>query len=104
MSDETLGAVLMWFLTLYAAALALPIIAAVAIASLVIWVVFIVMRKVFNASRDLVQGPPAVRQVRRIERDRDSAVRDLIAIRQDAVRRMQVISRDDVIEGRAWDE
>jgi hypothetical protein len=99
MSGDTAGNVGLWFLTFYAVALAIPIIVAVILITLLL----MGLKLAFLRARDLVQGPPAVRAVRQVERDRDEAVRELIAIRQDATRRMQRIADEDVIEGRAWD-
>ncbi len=99
MSGDAGGTVALRCLTVYAAALAIRVIVAV----IAIALLLIGLKLAFLRGRDLVQGPPAGRAVRRVERDRDSAVREMIAIRQEATRRMQRIADEDVVEGRAWD-
>ncbi|UUY01806.1 hypothetical protein LRS13_13840 [Svornostia abyssi] len=49
--------------------------------------------------REGVRRPPA--PTRRIDDDRDAAVRDLIALRRQAVHEMVELSREDFIEGTA---
>jgi hypothetical protein len=77
---------------------AMPLVIAFVVVVLLIVGIHLVITKVF----DLIDQPSA-RELRRIDRDRDAAVREMIAIRQDATRRMQNIADEDVIEGRVWD-
>jgi hypothetical protein len=88
------------------------IVMAVAVASLVVPIAVAVIavvllaelvRAIILSALRLIQGPPEVRAVRRIDHDREAAVRELLSIRQDAARRMRSIIDEDVIDGHGHD-
>jgi hypothetical protein len=48
-----------------------------------------------QAAFDLVTGGSTVRELGRIERERDAAIRDMVAIRQSATRQMLEVARNE---------
>jgi uncharacterized protein involved in cysteine biosynthesis len=99
MSGDSSGALGVVIMAVAAASVLVPIVIAVVVIALIL----VGLKLAFMMARDLID-PPAARAVRRVERDRDAAILEMIETRRDAVRRMQKISAQDVIDGRAWDE
>jgi hypothetical protein len=98
-SDDFETAVLLWF----GAVVVVSLMAAVAIVvggvAGVGYGLYVAARAGYRA----LQGPPSVRQIRQIEQRRNTAIDEIIAIRQDATRRMVEAARGDVIDGHGYE-
>lgn len=89
---ETLGVLVMWVAV---ASVAVPVVVILAALVLIALVLKLVVTAVWN-----LLDPPSARELRRVDHDRDEAVRELVEIRRRAVRRMREIADEDVFEGR----
>jgi hypothetical protein len=47
-----------------------------------------------HRGQDLVQGPPVERELRRIARERNQAIRDIVALKHSAERELREIARE----------
>ena len=97
MNDDPVGGAILFAITFCGAAL-------VAGAALVVGAVGLAGYGVFVAARAgyRAMSAPSVRgELERVAGDRDSAIREITRIRQDATRRMQQISDGNVIDGHA---
>lgn len=47
-----------------------------------------------HRGQDLVQGPPVARELRRITRERNQAIRDVVALKHAAQRELREIARE----------
>lgn len=89
MSDDPTAVIALWFLGLYAVALATPVVLAVALVLLALKL----LRSAFVLGRDLLEGDPCERELRRAIRERNAAIRDIVRLRHDAERQLREIAR-----------
>lgn len=91
------GAVVLWFLALLAMVVIVPVVIVatllVMVGRSVIWLA--------RGGQQLIQGPPVERELQRITRERNDAIRDILKARNQGERQLRAIGDSCVIESSA---
>jgi hypothetical protein len=97
MGSDPVAGIVSWFLMVLAAAIVLPIALAVGLLMLVglgLW-------KALNFGYDLVRGDAVERKLMHVARERDSAIADIVRLRNEGQSRLRAIPNEHVIESPA---
>lgn len=95
--DDPVGAGVVWFVTVLALALAIPVVAAAVVVGLAAVALWRTLRFVCG----LALGSPAERELQRTIHERNLAIRDIVAIRNDGERLMRQAVDEGVTQGTA---
>ncbi len=92
--DDPVAAIVLWFLMALVAAVAIPIAAVIGL----VFLIGLGLWKAIGFGYDLVQGDPVERELGRITSERQAAIHDIVALRNEGERQMRAIADEGVIE------
>ncbi|MGA2454244.1 MAG: hypothetical protein ABSG93_12050 [Solirubrobacteraceae bacterium] len=97
MGDDPVAGVVMWFLSVAALAVVVPVAAAggaiVVAGRALVWL--------GRRGQDLIQGPPVARELQRVSRERNDAIRDIVTLRNEGERRLRSVADGRVADATA---